>query len=325
MCMHNLTKDRRSIGWQYAVVKLLMQGLAAFLLLFNSSWDAWDIDRSNLLWVVVRWVLPRSPVSRVLGYNTYLAIFYAIVAVVAVLLLLVAWLTQLMRKDESSKRLRKLVGPIALVVDFFFCVAYLPVIDFILFNFDCSWVGSGPKLHNIFPSIDCAAMPHLAHAAVAGVFAVLFILGAFAMAAASADLNPLAGALVSSPAAPLRIKVLAALFLSTIVNSVLLAWPTLQTSLIVGCTALVVWYETTQVMYYRTATNVVSVAMFNGVLYTACLLAATTVLYPGREAAGDLGFRRRMTLAVLYGIWPAMLLGGALPLAWLKWLKWRGG
>lgn len=59
-----LVRARVSEHWKLAMAKLFLDILISFIVVFNPA-GRWPIDTSNPLWQLVRWALPRVPVTKI--------------------------------------------------------------------------------------------------------------------------------------------------------------------------------------------------------------------------------------------------------------------
>jgi hypothetical protein len=95
-----------------------------FIVVFNPS-ALWAIDTNNAVWQVVRWVVWRSPIMRIYGYDVYVIVMYVMAAAVLLAVMGLVWLTMAMRKQEQSKWLRRMAAVLHVVYELIFMVFYV--------------------------------------------------------------------------------------------------------------------------------------------------------------------------------------------------------
>ncbi|GLC73343.1 hypothetical protein PLESTF_001365300 [Pleodorina starrii] len=303
-CMYTLVRQAALSSWKFAVLKVVLEGLMGFIVVFNPSISAWNIDVSNPVWQVVRWTVWRSPIVRLYGYKTYIMIMYIMVVAVFLAVLGLVGLTFAMRRQEQSKWLRTASIVLHIVYDVMFIMLYVSFFDYLVFAANCNFT-KAQKYHVYFgPSVNCMAMPHILHMSVALVTAVLFFCVTAFMVVASSELNPISRAFLASPVAVARLQILVAKAAYVIVANDLQSWPKPQAVGLVLCVALICWWNFRRLPFYRTAVNTVWCSFWFGILYAACLLA-----YLAFASDASAEHRRKVTLLVLYGIFPTIAAG----------------
>ncbi|GIL75462.1 hypothetical protein Vretifemale_5241, partial [Volvox reticuliferus] len=115
--------------------------------------------------------------------------------------------------------------------------------DYFVFAANCNFAKK-EKTHVYFgASVNCLAMPHVAHMSVALVTATLFFCVTALMVVASSDLNPISRAYLASPVAIARLQILVAKAAYVIVANDLQSWPKPQAVGLVLCVSLICWWN----------------------------------------------------------------------------------
>ncbi|KAG2429714.1 hypothetical protein HYH02_013971 [Chlamydomonas schloesseri] len=313
--MYMLARSKRSDNWKMAVFKIMLEGLIPFLVVFNPTND-WGIKTSNPLWQAIRWLLPRSPVARIWGYDTYIKIFYAFVALVYISVGCIAALTFAMRRQEHSKALKRFAGGISILTDIVFSLFYVAVFDYMTFLFNCHFSGHGTHTHNYFTAVECFTGPHLIHMAVAGVTCVVFFLCTAFMLVGACDLNPVAQGIMSSPAAATRVKVLIFKAAYVLCVNVLYSMVKVQSVAMLICALLITYFNFSAIPFVRAYINPFWVGDWAAVSYTCVIYC----LFKFNKHAHLPSVEQDMAMLVLYGVFPAYFLAAGL--AWL-YIRWR--
>ncbi|KAG2443202.1 hypothetical protein HYH02_009279 [Chlamydomonas schloesseri] len=298
-CMYTLVRQSALGNWKFAVLKVVLEGLG-FIVVFNPSIESWKINTNNPVWQVIRWTVWRSPIMRIYGYDTYILVLYIMVVAVFVAVLGLVWLTLAMRKQEQSKWLKTASKVMHVVYDLIFMMFYVSFFDYFVFTANCNF-GSPVKNHVYFEDVVCLEMPHILHMAVACVTAAIFFCVTALMVVASSDLNPVSQGYLASPAAVTRLKILTAKAAYIILADDMQSWPKPQAIGVVIAVGLIVWWNFRRVPFYRSYVNVVWCSMWAGILYTACLML---LIVFGHDHT--LEYREKMTMNVLYGIFPVI-------------------
>ncbi|KXZ46279.1 hypothetical protein GPECTOR_45g149 [Gonium pectorale] len=315
--MHLLARSRSADSWKFAAVKVLLEGLIPFLVIFNPT-NGWDIHPGNPVWQ---------------GYHTYVRIFYAFVVVVYVAVTCIAFLTLAMRRQarggggagtgggggghthggrEHSKALRRFAVVLQTFTEVVFSLFYMSVFDYMVFLFNCKFLSKGPKLHNYWPEVHCFETPHLIHLSVAGVTAVVFFCSTALMLVAGCDLNPVARGIMSSPAAVTRIKVLVMKAVYVIVVNTLDSAGKVQAVLMTAAALAITWYNLSRLPFLRYAVNLLWVGGWAAVTFT-CAIYCVLEFHPRHK---EHGFNSSMVMLVLYGVWPSIAAGAGVTALW---------
>ncbi|GIM08689.1 hypothetical protein Vretimale_12590, partial [Volvox reticuliferus] len=202
--MYMLSRSRTADSWRWAVLKLVLEGLVPFLVIFNPR--HWPIDKSNLLWQVIRWAQPATPVASIWGYNTYVRLFYALVGLIVSVVAAIGLLTVAMRKQEHSKWLLRFARLLQKFTDALFNMAYVAVFDYIMFLFNCHYGAPGHP-HQFWADVQCFTGRHIILMTVGVATAIIFFFATGLMLVASCDLSPVARGIMASPAAVTRLQV----------------------------------------------------------------------------------------------------------------------
>ncbi|PNW76743.1 hypothetical protein CHLRE_11g469500v5 [Chlamydomonas reinhardtii] len=313
-CMYTLVRTHSVLSsWKFAVLKIVLEGLMAFLVVFNTN-QKWKIDTSNPVWQVVRWALWRSPIARLYGYDMYIRILYVQAVLVLLSVASLAWLTIAMRKAEQSKMLKRIAAVLHFVYELLFMIFYVTLFDYFVFAADCDFSKANAP-HAFYPTVYCFSMPHVLHMSVALFVAVLHLCVTALLVVASSDLNPITRGYLASPDAPTRLRILVGKAIFIITATCFKSWPRLQTGLMVAAVTLITWFNFKKMPFYRPYLNVVWTSNWLGVLYTACMLAALTF---GKDQSVER--RKEMSMYVLYGIFPVIICGMGINAAHVWWV-----
>ncbi|EFJ48000.1 hypothetical protein VOLCADRAFT_91579 [Volvox carteri f. nagariensis] len=281
--MYTLVRQTALAHWKYAFLKIVLEFLMNFVVAFNPTFKTWRIDTSSPLWQVVRWTVWRSPIMHLYGYRTYI--------------LGLAWLTLVMRKQEQSKVLRLAALGLHVVYDIFFVMCYVAFFE-------------------------CLKMPHLLHMLVALSGGILFLFVTALVVVASCDLDPVSRAVLASPAAYARLKILFAKAVFITFANCLDSNTKVQVIGMVASVTLIVFWNLRALPFYFNFTNVVWTGLWCGILYPCVILVVVTF---GKEHSD--AHYRAMTQAsllcrlgiVLYGMFPAVAGGMAITSMYVWW------
>ncbi|KAG2486668.1 hypothetical protein HYH03_014723 [Edaphochlamys debaryana] len=309
-CMYTLVKQSALSSWKFALLKIALEFMMNFIVVFNPSNPAFKIDTNDGLWQILRWIVWRSPIMRLYGYKTYVTVMYVMVIMVALAIVGLVWLTMAMRKQEQSKWLKHAATFLHIWYDLMFVMCYVSFFDYFSFMADCDFAGN-PKHHLYFEDVLCLEMPHLLHMLVALFTAALFLFVTALMMIAGCDLNPVSKGYLASPAAYVRLKILFAKAAYIVLANCLNSNVKVQTIGMVLAVGLVVWWNLRGVPFYRKTINVVWTGLWFGVLYT-CVLALLAAWEKDGYSPEKVEQR---TQNVLYGVFPTVV-GGALA-TWL--------
>ncbi|EFJ47903.1 hypothetical protein VOLCADRAFT_104960 [Volvox carteri f. nagariensis] len=293
-CMYTLVRQSALSQLAFAVLKVVLEFLMNFIVAFNPSFKTWRIDTSSPLWQVVRWAVWRSPIMRLYGYKTYVIVMYVMASLVLVAVVGLVWLTLAMRKQEQSKVLRTAATALHVVFDIMFVMCYVSF-------FDCSFLST--KEHLYFTGVACLEMPHLLHMLVALSAAALFLIVTALVVVASAELNPVSCAYLSTPASVVRLKILFTKAVYVILADCLDSHSRLQSLGMAAAVVLILYWNFRAMPFYRKTVNIVWTGLWGGVLYTCLVLNVVTF---GKDQSPER--HREMTKLVLLGIFPAILM-----------------
>ncbi|GFR51631.1 hypothetical protein Agub_g13986 [Astrephomene gubernaculifera] len=308
--MYLLAKNKRADNWKLATTKILLEALIPFLVVFNPN--HWPIDTSNPLWQVVRWLLPRVPITKIWGYDTYMGIFYFLVALIFGVVAAIAALTLAMRKQENSKWLKKFARLLQIFTDAMFGMLYVAIFDFIAFLFSCHYGAKGGAYHDYWPDVKCLSGKHLAHLVAAGVTAVVFFVTTGLMLVAGCELSPLARGITASPAAATRLKVLVLKAFYVIAAVTLVSLGKLQSVLMFVSVFLITYFNIKTLPFLRMYVNYAWTAGWFAVTYLGCVHMVMDFHNPD----DDPHVGRRYMHIVLYGVFPAALFGAGVTALW---------
>ncbi|GIL50772.1 hypothetical protein Vafri_6912 [Volvox africanus] len=312
-CMYTLVRQSALSQFSFAVLKVVLEFLMNFIVAFNPSFKVWRIDTASPVWQVVRWTVWRSPIMRLYGYKTYVIVMYVMAAIVLMAIVGLVWLTLAMRKQEQSKVLRTSASALHVVFDIVFVMCYVSFFDFFVFMADCSFL-STTKSHLYFTGVMCLEMPHLLHMLVALTTGLLFLIVTALMVVASADLNPVSRAYLSTPASVVRLKILFAKAIYIVMADCLDSNSRVQSLGMVASVLLIVYWNFRTIPFYRKAVNVIWTGLWGGVLYVCVVLNVVTF-----SKDQSLEYHREMTKIVLYGIFPAIFATMLLQAVYVWW------
>ncbi|GIL69032.1 hypothetical protein Vretifemale_11, partial [Volvox reticuliferus] len=315
--MYMLSRSKSVDSWRFAMVKIVLEALIPFLVLFNPT-NGWDINTSNPVWQVVRWTLPRSPVARIWGYDVYIRIFYAIVGLVYIAVGSIAVLTIAMRKQEHSRSLMRFARFLQMFTDVVFALAYMAVFDYMVFLFNCKYAGHGSHPHQYFTQVECFRTPHLIHMTVAGFTAIVFFCSTALMLVAGCDLNPVARGIMASPSAVTRLRVLVLKALYVIVMNTLSSVLKARAVAVLALSVAITYFNIARMPFLRYYINFFWVGGWTAVAYTCAVFCC----FNFRRDGDTHHVRHKMVQLVLYGVFPAIAAGMAATAIWL-WYRMR--
>ncbi|KIY97555.1 hypothetical protein MNEG_10408 [Monoraphidium neglectum] len=274
---------------------------AMFRVVFNTGFS-WAIQRDNWAFKAIRPLLFRLLIIP-LGYKSYVTAVYVISALIVLSLALAVWL----------------VGSLQMLTLVMWSIAWVSIMDYLIFMANCQWthgLAARNVAHAVFTDQNCLAMPHLVHMVVAGLVALLLGAVVMLMAVGECDLNPLTRSLLAAPDGTTASRVVALKMVMVILSTVITFSPTNQCVIMVICAGLITLQLLSSVPYYCDWINLAWVGLWCGIVYTCVLLNIIELKgLAGTPAAHTL------TWAVLWGIFPSVLLGAAASAARLQWLR----
>ncbi|GLI62827.1 hypothetical protein VaNZ11_005578, partial [Volvox africanus] len=315
--MYMLSRGKSVDSWRFAMVKIVLEALIPFLILFNPT-NGWDIETTNPVWQVVRWTLPRSPVARIWGYDIYIRIFYALVALMYTAVGCIAALTIAMRKQEHSRALMRFARFLQLFTDVVFALAYMAVFDYMVFLFNCKYAGHGHHPHTYFTHVECFQTPHLIHMTVGGSTAIVFFCSTALMLVAGCDLNPVAQGILASPSAITRLRVLVLKALYVIVMNTLSSVIKAQAVAVLVFAVAITYFNFSRLPFLRYYVNFFWVGGWTAVSYSCAVFCC----FSFRRDRDTQHVQHSMVQLVLYGVFPALAAGMATTSAWV-WYRMR--
>ncbi|GFR51586.1 hypothetical protein Agub_g14007 [Astrephomene gubernaculifera] len=312
--MYTLVKAKHSESWKVAVVKTALEGLIPLLVLLNPHMG-WPIATNNPLWQVVRWVLPRVPVTRIWTYAAYVRLLYALVALIFGVLAAIALFTLSMHKQEPHSRwLRRFGSLLQTCADLTFTTLYVAIFDFLTFPFNCRFGRTGNH-HTYWTTVECLAGSHVIVLAVAGTTAAVALLATALMAVASSELNPVARGILASPAAVTRMRILVLKAIFVCAAHAFHSWPKVQAIAMLIAATGTTWLNFSELPFLRNYVNYAWVGQWAGITLTA--VVHTTWAFNKRRREDDVA--RRYLHMVLYGIFPVVAGGAGVTWAWVTW------
>ncbi|KAG2482503.1 hypothetical protein HYH03_018578 [Edaphochlamys debaryana] len=318
-CMYTLVKQSALSSWTFAVLKMALEFLMNFVVAFNPSVEAFSVNTSNPAWQVIRWVLWRSPIIRLYGYDTYVIVMYIMAACVVLAVIGLVWLTMALRKQEQSKWLKHFAVFLHIVFDVVFVMCYVSSFDYFTFALSCHF-NDEVKKHTYFETVMCLEMPHLVHMLVAGALAALFLAITALMIIASSDLNPVSKGILASPAVYTRLKILIAKAAFIVFANCVESNHKVQTLGETIAVLLVVWWNFRYMPFYRRPVNAVWTGLWFGVLFPVVLQLLAVWGKHSKTMTPEA--RQERTDWVLYGTFP-VVVGGTLLTAAYNWWAMR--
>ncbi|KAF8055488.1 tmcC [Scenedesmus sp. PABB004] len=134
------------------------------------------------------------------------------------------------------------------------------------------------------------------------------------------DLNPLTRSQLASPVALTGVKTMALKMAMVLVSTVAHELGHAQFVVMLACAGLITYVLLTTVPYYYDAVNYAWVGLWAGITFTNAVLVALAYTAPPPGPAHD-AYAQRMTMLVLYGIFPAVLVGAAVSWAYVAWRR----
>ncbi|KXZ42959.1 hypothetical protein GPECTOR_109g202 [Gonium pectorale] len=313
--MYTPVRQSALAQWKFAVLRMVLEFLMNFIVAFNPSFDAWNIDVSSPVWQVVRWTVWRSPIMRIYGYTTYVTVMYGMMVAVLLSVVCLAWLTLAMRKQEQSKWLRTSATFLHVVYDVIFVMCYVSFFDYFVFMSDCDF-GAPDKPHLYFSGVNCLRMPHLLHMLAGLASAALFLAVTALLVVASSDLNPVSQGYLASPAAYTRLRILMTKAAYIICADCLDAFPRVQASTrghggmalgvfgMLACVCFIFYWNLRTMPFYWRPVNAIWSGLWAGILVPCAIVA--TLQWNGKHTEEH---RNEMTRMVLYLVFPAIAVG----------------
>ncbi|KIY98673.1 hypothetical protein MNEG_9288 [Monoraphidium neglectum] len=214
--------------------------------------------------------------------------------------------------------LARLVQFMQLLALIMYSVAWVSILDFLVFMFACHWeeVSVMSSVTHIVFEKSCVTMPHLAHMAFAVVVTLTFMATCLGLSVGDCDLNPLTRNMLATPAAITNLTTLALKMVMVVLSTAGGSNPKLQSVVMAVCSGYITYQMIMAASYYNDWVNHVWNGLWTGNVYTCILLNVVTYKYPDNPA-----MREHITWAVLYGIFAAVLLGAAASAARLWWLR----
>ncbi|GLC57759.1 hypothetical protein PLESTB_001261700 [Pleodorina starrii] len=248
------------------------------------------------------------------GYQVYIRIFYALVAVVYIAVGCIAALTVAMRKQEHSRSLMRFARVLQLFTEIVFTLVYMSVFDYMVFLFNCEFSTRGSHPHAYFADVECFETPHLIHMGVAGVTAIVFACCTGLMLVAGCDLNPVARGIMASPTAVTRLKVLVLKAAYVIAINTMASIAKVQAVTVLVLVVGITYFNFSRLPFLRYYINFSWVGGWAAVSYT-CGVYCYFLFQPHREEESAKHFAVQL---VLYGVWPAAALGFGATAAWVR-------
>ena len=97
-----LTRNRGQVDLRWVVLRVVLEFLQLFRVVFNTTFAAWAIDTKSPAFQAIRWVLIRGLVMHH-SYDQYIKVFYAISAIILISLAMAVWLAVMLKKDDAAE------------------------------------------------------------------------------------------------------------------------------------------------------------------------------------------------------------------------------
>eukprot|EP00775_Hariotina_reticulata_P003514 gene3514-3784_t len=280
----------------------------------NSTDVKWTVARILLDFLQgISWILFRQVVAPK-GYQTYITVFYILVAAVLLSLVLTVWAAIVLKRNEAASIwMRRLQSALQIVGLVLFSMFWVAVLDYFAFMFTCQWshVASGAAYHLYFKEQNCMAMPHVAYMISCLVMLVLFSCAAVCMTLTDCDLNPLTRNHLASPMPVTGVKALVLRILMVLLSTCLAEIGRAQSVLMLICAVYITYCLITTVPYFNEKVNYAYVGLWSAIVLSCTILVAMDfTLGSFKEGEEQLQFRRTMTSVVLYAVFPVVIAGG---------------
>lgn len=215
-----------------------------------------------------------------------------------------------------STTARRPIQLLRVFVSVFFMVFYIASLGVFLVAINCQWLNGAPYSVAAFPEVECLAMPHMIHMAVAIVLMILFIIITIAATAADFELNPTSPRWLAAATSSVEVRVVMVRTVATLAFSLLPGLRRPET-LLIACSVfyafwLFVRYQPHMVQWI----NHTRAAIFGSLSWAAFLLLVLT--FSGR-AFEDVQFSETCTTAMLAGILPFGLLSFGISYLRYRW------
>ncbi|KAG2430819.1 hypothetical protein HXX76_009795 [Chlamydomonas incerta] len=293
-------------SYGFAFFRLFIDFLQLWLLVVNPAYG-FDIDADNPGWKAVS-LINLSWFLQERGYMFFLVLFYIFVG----LLLLNVGLSVWVAYQFSNNRFDQ-VWPIVFLRWFgliFYQVLDVATLTLLLAALDCQYfsVPKDVQFHNqVFPAVQCWAMPHLIHVAVSVVTIIVFVVMAGAMVVSQMDLNPMTRHYMAIMHTRIEgysfiIKTIATIA-SVMLNST--KWLSI---LYFVCFVTLTYLNNKWVPYTYAAPNYARGASYMAILYSSVLLIVIAFGSPSNPDKRE-DFQRLVTVALWIGLGPAAIVG----------------
>eukprot|EP00775_Hariotina_reticulata_P001355 gene1355-1696_t len=235
---------------------------------------------------------------------------------VLVSLVLTVWAAIALKKNEAASIwMRRLQSALQIVGLVLFSMFWVAVLDYFAFMFTCRWseAASGTANHLYFKEHNCLAMPHVAYMVSSLIVLLLFSGAAVCMTLTDCDLNPLTRNHLASPMPVTGVKALVLRILMVLLSTCLAEIGRAQSVLMLICAVYITYCLITTVPYFHERVNYVSVGLWSAIVYTCTSLVAMDFTLTNYKVAEEqLQLRRILTNAVLYAVFPVVVVGGVI-------------
>ncbi|GFR50532.1 hypothetical protein Agub_g12802 [Astrephomene gubernaculifera] len=306
--LFTVTKEKYNTGWRFLLLKLVLDYLQLFTLIFTNH-EPWVFDESSVLWRVASAVNVDQLIAP-LGYNFFIGLLYLMMGGLVAVMGLSLWVAWCFKNRSFPS-----VWPIKVLrvyANLFFQVLDVLTLSLFQVPFNCRFVGYDRSLFNSlasYPDVKCSSFPHVIHMVTAGCSLLVFSLSALLNLGADFELSPLHKGLLSVANAEVEVQAFIIKFAMTFVNYAL-GWQRMRIILTLILSAALA------AIYLRWAPHLVSwVNHIRVGLYTSILLAAVlaVVLVQGPQGPPEAVERhnRRTTTLLWALLGPAAMLGAA--------------
>ncbi|GBF92718.1 hypothetical protein Rsub_05087, partial [Raphidocelis subcapitata] len=277
-----LTKSRGQVDLRLVVLRVVFEFLQIFRVVFNTVFPAWNINKSVWAFQAIRWVLIRG-LMMPKGYDAYIKLFYALAAIILLSLLLAVWLAVVLKKDDATETgwMGRIISSLQLLCFVVYSLCWVTILDYIVFL----------------------------------LITLIFCGTCLALSIGDCDLNPLTRNVLATPTASVHLKVMICKMAMVILSTCADENQRLQAVGMVLLNTYIWWTLMMGVGYYGEYTLHAWIGLLWGVSYT-CILLVISVF-----KATDDAMRAKLTIYVLYGIFPCVAYGIAVSMLRMWWMK----
>ncbi|KAG2495534.1 hypothetical protein HYH03_006477 [Edaphochlamys debaryana] len=294
------SETRIVIRW--VLLKVLLDGWQLFTTVVHPDDQGWDINTNSTVWKIVN-VLSFDWLSD-LGYSIYVLVLYCMVSLLAVNILLCAWVAWCFKEQKFP-----VVWPIKVLRIFssvFFQAFDIASLNLLQIGIACNFTGpKQPHMHlDLFPARSCAAMPQIVHTIVSAVSLVVFIALALLTNMAEVEVNPRSRRPMALGHSGAEVAAFAIKVLMTLVD-VFIGWRTVAACCYTALAIALAWQYLRWCPHLVGWVNHLKAAVAGGVIW-CCAILLLLVFEPGVSGVqARMDWQHIMTLVMLIGMAPA--------------------